>query len=1198
MSAAAEAGEEEFLARLRRIGEDPSGEGAADPATARAAGRFLRREYREHGGVRPAAAYPLGLYYLRHSVARGVWPRRPAREIAVGLLTPIFFADAEPVPADLLPVVLAEARKRAARALRAALGTGDPDQLDGVAAQWRRIAAVTPYDAAEAVDVAEGLGVALANLFDHTGERAELDDVVAFCRPVLEHLPAGASPGPVRVILATTIAVRCERFGSFDLVGDLDQSIALMRAELAIREGRDRPPLLSSLAAVYLSRAESAQDPADVDEAVALARQAVELAGPRHPLRSSLEASMTAALLARYHLCGDPADLAEALTFSAGADTPVGTGSVSSVSGGRIAAALALGQSALADSASPDLDRAVELLRTAASDLPDASPVKPQLLQTLSAVLRHRHIVGSSAADLDAAVDVARLAVTVEQNADPRNRAKALSWLSWLLGARYEEAGDPRDADAAVAAGREAVTHVPVEELPAASAYYWGLVLALRCQHPGQAAETQEALQVLRRLATSPGTPPRFRSGATIGLAQTLRQRADRTEADLDEAVELLRRVRAEWDAETYHRALVEHKLAGALAERFAERGSRQDAAEGLALLTRSLHLTQVPVGLRLEAAVTAAALEEKVGAPGWTARAADRLAAAVDLLPLTAARTLHRADRQRLLGESSGLAARAAAFALADERPGESPGQRAARALGLLEAGRTVLLNQAYDTRGDLDGVRRAAPGLARRFLELREQLDRSDLETLGDAAAAPSSGAVVGTADAGRAGTGTAGVATAAQVLSLEEAAGDRRRAALAFAEVVEQIRALPGQSGFMRAPDAAELTAQAALGPIAVVNVAELRSDAFLVTSAGIRALRLPALTVDAATEAAERLHRAQETSDSDEMFRVLGWLWDAVAGPVLDELGLDRAPGPDGLWPRVWWVASGVLANMPLHAAGRYAAGSAANPGGDGDRPPESVLDRVVSSYAPNVRTLRYLRERSARSAARSRPDRGNLVVAMGSTPGSRLRDLPNAEAEADFVAGLLPRAVLLTHGTGAGGTRPDGTRTAAPTTAAPSTAAPTTEAPTSERVLAELGRSRIAHFACHAEADTADPSRSGLLLLDGPLTVSALGAEDLESVEFAFLSACGTALNRARDLLDESIQLVSALQLAGIPQVVGTLWEVEDFPSLAVVQSFYTRLGAEFDPSAVALTLHGITRLVRDEWPDAPGIWAAHMHAGC
>jgi hypothetical protein len=48
------------------------------------------------------------------------------------------------------------------------------------------------------------------------------------------------------------------------------------------------------------------------------------------------------------------------------------------------------------------------------------------------------------------------------------------------------------------------------------------------------------------------------------------------------------------------------------------------------------------------------------------------------------------------------------------------------------------------------------------------------------------------------------------------------------------------------------------------------------------------------------------------------------------------------------PRLWWVATGVLAVLPLHAAGYPDAG-------EGGRP-RTVIDRVISSYTP-VGTVR-------------------------------------------------------------------------------------------------------------------------------------------------------------------------------------------------------------------------------------------------
>jgi len=59
-----------------------------------------------------------------------------------------------------------------------------------------------------------------------------------------------------------------------------------------------------------------------------------------------------------------------------------------------------------------------------------------------------------------------------------------------------------------------------------------------------------------------------------------------------------------------------------------------------------------------------------------------------------------------------------------------------------------------------------------------------------------------------------------------------------------------------------------------------------------------------------------------------------------------------------------------------------------------------------------------------------------------------------------------------------------------------------EPPARARVLEEIPHSGIVQFACHAEVDPADLTRSGLLLQDydrTPLTMSMLGAENLRLV---------------------------------------------------------------------------------------------------
>ena len=99
----------------------------------------------------------------------------------------------------------------------------------------------------------------------------------------------------------------------------------------------------------------------------------------------------------------------------------------------------------------------------------------------------------------------------------------------------------------------------------------------------------------------------------------------------------------------------------------------------------------------------------------------------AVLLLPLLTPRYLDRGDQQHVLGGYAGVASDAAALALADTRDGRGGLLAAAQALRLLEAGRRLLLSQAYETRSDLTDLRRGDhPGLAGRFASIRDRLNR----------------------------------------------------------------------------------------------------------------------------------------------------------------------------------------------------------------------------------------------------------------------------------------------------------------------------------------------------------------------------------------------------------------------------------------------------------------------------------------
>ncbi|MEY9860041.1 CHAT domain-containing protein [Catenulispora sp. GAS73] len=293
---------------------------------------------------------------------------------------------------------------------------------------------------------------------------------------------------------------------------------------------------------------------------------------------------------------------------------------------------------------------------------------------------------------------------------------------------------------------------------------------------------------------------------------------------------------------------------------------------------------------------------------------------------------------------------------------------------------------------------------------------------------------------------------------------------------------------------------------------------------------------------------------------EILAVLAWLWDTVADPVLTHLGYTTSPGVGEQWPRLWWCPVGPLAFLPLHAAGHHAEDPPAGPTGA-----RTVLDRVISSYTTTVRALGHARTRLLEPAPATPTV---LLVPVADTPGALL---PGVIDEAAAISELVPDAELLTR-------------------------------PTRDTVLQALPNHRIAHFACHGYGDWSDPARSHLVLNDcatAPLTIADISALNL-TASLAYLSACDTNVTASR-LIDESLHITSAFQLAGYQHVIGTLWSINDRSAAQLATDFYDYLTdhgttpPQTDRSAHAL--HYAVRRERSRYPHSPTLWAASIHTG-
>lgn len=318
---------------------------------------------------------------------------------------------------------------------------------------------------------------------------------------------------------------------------------------------------------------------------------------------------------------------------------------------------------------------------------------------------------------------------------------------------------------------------------------------------------------------------------------------------------------------------------------------------------------------------------------------------------------------------------------------------------------------------------------------------------------------------------------------------------------------------------------------------MNASPYRCDAFIIETRQIRSLRLDGVAVDDIKTNVERLRTTRLPS-------VLEWSWAAIACPILTALSFNQ-PVLDDKWSQLWWVLTGPLSHLPMHAAGRHDQGHR-----------ETVLDRVISSYASSIKSILYDRKRGVRNAAGNTPGDA-VLISMSNTPGhSPLQFTAPEIAEVKRICPSLNLNAVIPM------LRKDD-------------------------VLRHLSLCETFHFAGHGMSDPSEPSKSSLYLDDwqsNPLTVGDLRELKLRETApwLGYLSACSTGEIRAEKLIDESIHLVSAYQLAGFRHVVGTLWEVSDEYCVDMAKAFYEDLrGHDKTDFAVAKALHTAVRAIRD-----------------
>ncbi|MFD7229249.1 CHAT domain-containing protein [Streptomyces sp. NPDC059881] len=1045
------------------------------------------------------------------------------------------------------------------------------------------------------------LALALSSRYERSGATSDLDRAIE-----IGHQAWSADPDPVH--LATVLAnlgvlyhVRFERGGD---VADLARAVENQERAVAATpdDHPDRGLRLNNVATVYKERFNRAADPADLDRAISTGEVAVAVTPADHPRSSTLLSNLGSALHGRFQRTGNLIDLHRAIEYGEQAVARVPEGRTNR---GRPLSNLALAyQSRFGRTGDlADLHRAVERGEQAVAAMPDDHPDRALYLGNLALMYSARFTRTGNVDDLDRAIEHREAAVE-KTPSDHQLLAGHLSNLAVDHHARFRRIGDVADLDRAIESATRAVARTPADHPDAARRLNnLGIALAARYSHAGDTADLNRAIeQKERALAATPVDHPE-RSRFATNLGPTYQARFARTGdlADLDRAVEVCELSVSSTPEDHAELASRLGMLASFHLTRHQHTGSTVDLDRSIAHNERTLSLIPdghpdrprylanlgVAVQSRFKAdgdpadldravdlkreAVAATPSDDPVhsqrlynlalsmemqagdGAvdpvdveqlsvlaaapcpspPGYQVRArwvtgriahaagehetARRLLdAAVALLPSVPARETSYADQEHRLDGYLGLVGEAVAVHCALDDP--------VGAIQAGEQGRGILLASQLDARTDLSGLQGEHPELARCFQQVRDALGAPG----GDGHRTPD-------------GEG------------LSAPHGEERRGPWReYDALLAEIRRLQGWERFLLPPTWDDLREATAGGTVVLINAGSRRSDAIIATAdAAPMLVPLPDLSLSDVDARTTELSRAMTATGSlvGELRRrrnlsdLLGWLWETTVGPVLD--ALDGFPPREGALPRVWWMPTGLLGLLPLHAAGR--------PGAPG------ALDRVVSSYAPTFRALLRARRQTAGAPRRQ------LAVALERTPGQP--DLPATAAEAAALHAHLPDSMLLTN-----------------------------EQATVDRVLGALPGAGWAHFACHADTDLHAPSQGGLHLHDGRLPIAEISRLRLHSAELAYLSACSTG-HVGRRHANESTHLASAFQLAGFRHVIASLWPLNDAVAATAADRFYRLLPTAENADQAADALHRVTRELRAEHPERPHLWASLIHSG-
>ncbi|KAG1793550.1 CHAT domain-containing protein [Suillus plorans] len=902
----------------------------------------------------------------------------------------------------------------------------------------------------------------------------------------------------------------------------------------------------------------------DIDATTSLFRDALALRTQRHPDHHLSLYNLARALNWRHNKKRTAADIREAaqLYHELLPLCPEGTYLHTIVAGNGVDHVVSACNNLPIDAS----DGGIHLRRVVLELCPLGHRLRPAALDGLAQALQIRFDQHGSIDDLDTSIQLCREAVSL----CPEGHAHRDTYLDNLadsLMSRFRHQGKPNDLDEAISLDEEALCLRPVgHESRDSSLNNLGLVLIARFKKRGDIDDITRAISLYHESLTlrPPGHPRR--DTMLNNLALTLKTRYDKSHVseDLNEALD--------WYRESLRLRRLDHPerhttllgLSSVLCSRFTETQKNEDVEEAITLCQQSLaalsslhpdrtlsywwlqvayqsryrvlydptDLSLAVENFRLASGHAAQGFPRRIKIVWYWVAAAEEHNHASGLEAYT---TFFNLFDGHLATRSSTISRReaAAAFHYARSLPVDAAScairhVNLRRAVELVEQGRGQQWSLASRLRTPVEDLESANPTMAHNYLELSKLVSN----------AAQSSATITDRAAADREATGY-------------------RRLTRQWEAAVAEIRDLPAFSRFLLPPSYEDLQPAARQGPVIILIASQYSCSAIIVpTSGDPYHVPLPSVALADLTNLKDRFARAiREASRMNpgesrtDLIVLLRIIWDQIMLPIVDVLEhvlkLKRRS-------RIWLCPTAAFTPIPLHAAHPFQTKA------DRSGKEPCLEDLYICSYTPTLSAL--IR---SRQLMKKRVPPSFVAIGQGQPGAGKGKALLAVDSELELVHKLVPATANRTTISGDEATRAG--------------------------ALSALQQNTWVHLACHGKQDPTQPYDSHFVMRDEHLTLLDIMERHIPQAEFAFLSACHTAVGD-EEMPDEVIHLAAGIQFSGFKSVVGTLWEVDDAVAKHVVEAFYGYMfgdlknGGVMDCTRAAWALNCATHVVKTKVP--------------